>query len=398
MIYSIMKTSFKIYMALLLMGTSCISNVDRNTKKFTLNGEINGQDSGIVVLLYYSDPNLIRDTAIVEKGKFVFTGKIVEPTQATIRDGEGSELSVAYLEPGKMNISIFKNQTPRFKLTGSKTQEEDDILIGMLKPLYAKMSDTRVQISKLNDSIANDPEKIYAKEIEKLNKILSIARGKIDSIEIKYVTDNPDSYISLVYLKMLNANDEISLDTAKSMFAGISNNLKSTSKGKLLHDDIRRKENICVGVQAPEFKAKDINGQTIELSQFKGKSVILLDFWASWCVPCRESIPHLKKLYEKYHSKGFEIIAISMDTDRESWINAVNKDSTGIWYHVPVAEQYAKGPSYFTDDDIYKNYFVQAIPATIVIDKNGKILSRLVGRSKENEERLNNLLANVFSN
>lgn len=157
-------------------------------------------------------------------------------------------------------------------------------------------------------------------------------------------------------------------------------------------------ENILIGAQAPDFKAIDLNQQIVTLSQFKGKSVVLLDFWASWCVPCRESIPHLKALYNKYHSKGLEVVAVSEDTKRKAWIDAVNQDSTGMWFHIPIAEQFAKGPDYITNDDIYKNYFVQAIPVTMVIDKNGKIVGRLVSKSKENEESLDKLLAQIFDN
>jgi thiol-disulfide isomerase/thioredoxin len=357
------------YLTLLAMISSCTSQEDKKAKKFTLRGEINGQDSGIITLTYYCEPTLIRDTASIRDGRFYFTGKILEPTQATLRDRSGSELAVVYVEPRKMKISIFKDHKPKFKMTGSKAQNDDDLLNGMLKPITENIPKIRVQITKLNDSLKNarteDDKFFFEQEIEKLNKALSGIRDKIDSVTIKYVSENPNSFITVVYLNMLNANETISLDSAKMIFAGLNNSLKKSSYGKKILDDIRKKENVSIGARAPDFKAKDINGQTVTLSQFKDTSVILLDFWASWCVPCHESLPHLKSLYIKYHSMGFEIIAVSVDTDKKSWINAVKQDSTSIWFHVPVAEQYARGPSYITDEDIYKNYFVQIIPATI---------------------------------
>ena len=93
----------------------------------------------------------------------------------------------------------------------------------------------------------------------------------------------------------------------------MDNSLKESRYGKNIIEDIRKKENIRLGTQAPDFKATDLNQQTVTLSQFKGRSVVLMDFWASWCVPCRQSIPHLKTLYRKYHSKGFEVIAVWTD-------------------------------------------------------------------------------------
>jgi len=396
-----MKTSLPIFVAFLIFINSCTSHVDKNPQKFTLQGEITGQDSGIIVLTYFSDPTLIRDTAEIKNGKFFFKGKIFETTRATLRDGHGLELAVVYFEPRKMKISIFKDKITKFKMTGSKTQNESDVLNKMVNPFYEKLSILRDQMNKINDSIRNiknDSVKLLLdKETEEIDNVWSHTRGKIDSVEIKYVMENPTSFITVVYLNMLNANEVISIDSAKSIFNGLDNSLKKSSYGKQILEDIRKKENIRIGAQAPDFKAIDLNQQTVTLSQFKGKNVVLLDFWASWCMPCRESIPHLKTLYNKYHSKGFEIIAVSEDENRKAWIDAVNKDSTGMWVHIPIAEQFAKGPDFLTNDDIYKNYFVQAIPVTMVIDKNGKIISRLVSKSKENEESLDKLLVHIFN-
>lgn len=397
-----MKTFLPTLFAILILISSCTSQVDKNSQKFTLQGEITGQESGIIVLTYFSDPALIRDTAEIKNGKFLFTGKIFETTQATLRDGNGLELAVVYFEPRKMKISIFKEKITKFKMTGSKTQNESDLLNEMVNPFYEKISVLRDQMNKINDSIRNiknDSVKLLLeKETEEIDNVWSHTLKKIDSIEIKYVMENPTSFITVVYLSMLNANEVISIDSAKSIFNGLDNSLKKSSYGKRILEDIRKKENIRIGAQAPDFKAIDLNQQTVTLSQFKGKSVVLLDFWASWCVPCRESIPHLKTLYKKYHSKGFEIIAVSEDANRKAWIDAVNHDSTSIWFHIPNAEQFAKGPDYITNDDIYKNYFVQAIPVTMIIDKNGKIIYRNVGYSKESEEVLDRQLSEMFDN
>jgi peroxiredoxin len=397
-----MKTSLLIFVAFLIFVNSCTSHVDKNPQKFTLQGEITGQDSGIIVLTYFSDLTLIRDTAEIKNGKFFFKGKIFETTRATLRDGDGLELAVVYFEPRKMKISIFKDKITKFKMTGSKTQNESDLLNEMVNPFYEKILVLRDQMNKINDSIRfikNDSVRLLLeKETKEIDNVWSRTLKKIDSVDIKYVMENPTSFITVVYLSMLNANEVISIDSAKSIFNGLDNSLKKSSYGKRILEDLRKKENISIGAQAPDFKAIDLNQRTVTLSQFKGKSVVLLDFWASWCVPCRESIPNLKTLYKKYHSKGFELIAVSEDENRKAWIDAVNQDSTSMWFHIPIAEQFAKGPDYITNDDVYKNYFVQAIPATMIIDKNGKIIYRHVGYSKESEESLDKQLSEIFDN
>lgn len=395
-----MKTSFSTLLAVLILIGSCTSHADKNSKKFVLQGEITGQDSGKIVLSYFSDTTYIRDTAKIKNGKFIFTGKIFETTRAILRDGDGLELALVYFEPRKMNISIFKDKITKFKMTGSKTQNESDLLNNMENLFYEKISNLRDQMNKINDSIRNiknDSVKLLLeKETEKIDNAWSHTREKIDSVEIKYIMENPTSFITVVYLNMLNANEVISIDSAKSIFNGLDNSLKKSSYGKQILEDIRKKENIRIGAQAPDFKALDLNQQIVTLSQFKGKSVVLLDFWASWCVPCRQSIPHLKKIYSKYHTKGLEVIAASQDYNKKQWTDAVKQDSTGIWYHIPVAEKWPCRPSQLTNDDIYQNYFVQAIPATMIIDKNGKIIYRHVGYSKESEESLDKRLSEIL--
>jgi peroxiredoxin len=397
-----MKTSLSSLVVILMLIYSCTSQPYKNSKKFTLQGEINGQDSGRVVLNYPYNDILIHDTTRITNGKFVFTGKILEPTEATLNGRNKLNRLFVFLEPRKMKIFLTKDNFEECKMTGSRTQNDFDLLNKTKKPFYERILILRDQYMKIDDSIknlTNGPTKVFLeKKVDEINKLWSQTSKKMDSIDIKFVLENPKSFLAVVQLHILEGNEIISLDSAKSIFNGLDNSFKRSTYGKYITEDIRKKENIRIGNQAPDFKATDLNQQTVTLSQFKGKSVVLLDFWASWCVPCRQSIPHLKTLYKKYHSNGFEVIAVSEDISRKAWIDAVKQDSTGMWYHIPIAEKYAAGPSQITNDDIYQNYFVQAIPVQLLIDKNGKIIYRHVGYSKESEESMDRLLSKVFEN
>jgi peroxiredoxin len=395
-----MKTSSSTFLVILILISSCTSQADKNSKKFVLQGETAGQDSGKLVLSYFSDTTYVSDTANIKNGEFVFSGKIFEPTRANLNGGNDLNRVVVYLEPGKLMINLSKDKFAECKMTGSKTQEEIVFLNKMEKPIYERLAVLREQQFKISDSIKNlKPgldKLLLEKKSEEIDKQWSQTRAALDSTWLKFVVENPKSFVTPFYLQMLEANEVISLDSLKSIFTGLGKEIQQSKYGKNIIEDIRKKENIRIGVQAPDFKAIDLNQQTVTLSQFKGKSVVLLDFWASWCVPCRESIPHLKTLYKKYHSKGFEVIAVSQDYTRKPWTDAVKQDSTGIWYHIPVAEKWPCRQSQLTNDDIYQNYFVQAIPATIIIDKNGKIIYRHVGYSKESEESLDKQLSEIF--
>ena len=222
------------------------------------------------------------------------------------------------------------------------------------------------------------------------------AREELDLTRLKFIREHPKSYVAPSYLRMIEGNELITLDSLKLIFNRLDITIQNSKIGNVIMENIRKKENIQIGMLAPDFKAIDINQQTITLNQFKNKNVVLLDFWASWCVSCREDIPFLKERYKKYHSKGLEIVAVSVDLERNAWLSAIKQDSTEKWFHIPVAEKYALGPDYITIDDIYKNYFVQLIPAKILIDKDGKIVGRWVGGSKDNTESLENKLDSLL--
>lgn len=395
-----MKTPIVPFLIILVLVGSCTSQSDKNSRKFTLQGEISGQDTGKIILSYLFDTTYVRDTAVVKNGKFVFSGKVFEPVRADLNGGNDLNRVIIYLEPEKMKINLSKDKFDECKMTGSKTQTESALLNKMEKPFYDRISILRVQNNIIKDSIKNsknDSSKMsFEKKVEEIDKLWSQTINKIDSVQIKYVMENPKSFLTVVYLKMLGGNEVLSLDSTKSIFNGLAISLKESSYGRNIIEDIRKKENILVGAQAPDFKATDLNQQIVTLSRFKGESVVLLDFWASWCVPCRESLPHLKTIYNKFHSKGFDIIAVSTDESRKAWIEAVEQNSTNMWYHILIAEKWPNGP--ITNDDIFQNYYNTAIPEQILIDKKGKIIYRHVGYSKESEESLDRQLSRIFEN
>jgi peroxiredoxin len=395
-----MKKSLSAFVTFIFLISSCTSHSDKFSKKFTLQGEIFGQDTGIIVLKYVPDKTLICDTSKIKNGKFVFSGRIFEPTNAILSDKNDINRVFIFLEPRKMKISFSKDKYEECKMTGSKTQNESDLLNKMEKPFYERISILRDQKNKINDSIKNSKNAssniLFEKKAEEIDKLWSQTSNRIDSIQIKYVLENPKSFLTVVRLSVLEGNEVISLDSAKSIFNGLYISLKKSRYGKDIIENIRKKENVSIGNQAPDFKATDLNKQSITLSRFKGKSVILMDFWASWCVPCRESIPYLKTIYKRYNPKGFEIIAVSQDENKKAWMEAIKQDSTGMWYHILAAEKQTDRSSQMFNDDISKNYFVQTIPTQILIDKNGKIIYRHVGYSKKSEELLGKQLSQIF--
>jgi thiol-disulfide isomerase/thioredoxin len=394
-----MKTFLSAFGSIIILISSCTSHTNKNSTEFTLQGEINGQDSGIIVLSYHQDKTSIQDTSKIKNGKFIFTGKIFEPTQAILSDKNDFNRVFVFLEPRNMKISLAKDKYEECKMTGSKTQNESDLVNKMEKPFYERIFALRDQKNKINDSIKNTKDGsvkiLLEKKAEEIDRLWSQTGKKIDSIQIKFVLENPKSFLTLVYLRMLGSNEVISLDSTKSIFYGLDNSLKESSYGKNIIEDIRKKENVQIGAVIQDLSFIDIDNQTITFSQFRDKNTVLLDFWASWCVPCRESFPHLREIYSKYHPKGLEIIAIArLDLNKETWIEAINQEKIDMWYNASTIFRNGE----INNKDITDNLFVPAIPFTLLIDKTGRIIYRHVGYSKESEESLDRLLFKIFEN
>lgn len=379
--------------------TLTFAQTNSNLQSFMLQGKISGEDSGLLQLQYAKGSTWLKDTASIHKGEFVFKGEISEPTRARLL-GKNRQEAYLYLEPGILKVSLFSGKFPDFKMTGSKTQEEQYELDRLGQSSNIQIDEQRAKIMLIRDSISKiqDKEKIsrLEKVVEETVSQIYRLRDVKNAIDMEFVRSHPKSYVSPEVLRTFDLNEIISLDSLKTVFSKLDQAIQNSRVGNEIKKSITKKENSYKGAFAPEFKAIDMNGATISYSDFKGKNIVVMDFWASWCGPCRKEFPHLKKLYEKYHSKGLEIIAVSTDWKKEAWISAIKEDSTENWHHVPVAARYAEGPAFLTADDIYSNYFVQAIPVQLLIDKDGKIVGRWGGYSEENQRELEDKLDELF--
>jgi len=395
-----MKINLKsLVVLLLLIISACSSNQTKNEINFSLNGRLIGQDTGFIVLRYSHESTWKFDTAIIRNERFRFQGEIFEPTRATLIDDE--EEAEFYLEPATINITLDKEKFTDFEISGSKTQTEEDLINDMVKPVYEKLDLWKHKRNFVSDSIKNMKDEIrkgkLESELDDIDNQWFLARKELDQTWLKFVLENPKSYVAPYYLCILVENDGLSLDSMNLVFNVLDTAIQNSKYGILIKEEITKKENTRIGALAPDFKAYDINKEIVTLSEFKNKSIVLLDFWASWCVPCRQSIPYLKTLYKTYHPRGLEIISVSVDMKKEAWLQAIKEEGIDIWYNIPVAENYASGPSFITKDDIYYNYDVGAVPTYLLIDRNSRIIGHWKGLSAENEKSLYDRIAELLA-
>ncbi|HTH83413.1 MAG TPA: TlpA disulfide reductase family protein [Mucilaginibacter sp.] len=170
--------------------------------------------------------------------------------------------------------------------------------------------------------------------------------------------------------------------------------MKRSIYGQEIKNEITAADNSTIHKKAIDFSSVDINGKLLRLSDFKGRYV-LLDFWASWCIPCRQSTPYLKKLHNKYRKAGLDVIAIADDdNNHDKWRNAINVDKTELWYNILDGKIFANN-SIDGSKSISKKYAINILPTRILIDKDGIITGRYSGT--ESAVELDKKLASIFN-
>lgn len=209
--------------------------------------------------------------------------------------------------------------------------------------------------------------------------------------DLKFALQNPNSLLALKLIRSrLTRQEGMSFyDTYESVFNNFSSKIKESEEGKEMGEKMKEFKQSKIGSLAPDFIAKDIDGNIFSLKDYNGKKYVLIDFWASWCGPCREELPYIKELHKKYIDKGFEIISISKDVDLAKWKNAILKEKIEIWKQISTLEN---------DNSIEKKYFVSGIPHKILIDKNGVIIGKWKGSGEKNKIELQQILNEIFEN
>lgn len=324
----------KLIFGLILIGLfSCKEN---KVAEFSFTGKTNGLENGTILILENIDTDKVLDSTIVQNNSFVFNTKLTSsPIRAVFHTKDYSNYRFVWLENNEMifdaTLSDFRNAL----IKGSKTED-------------------------LSQSLKR--------------AIDTVSRNERTKLEKKFVRDNPNSIVSANLLSICSTT--WGKEKTKELFDKFSVENKNTEYGKKITRYIELNMSPKIGEDFVDFRMADQMGNTNKLSDFKGK-VILLEFWAAWCGPCREENPNLVKTYQTYKKKGFEVFAVSIDKDKESWLEAIKKDNL-TWKHVSELNG--------QDNTAGLIYGVSGIPDNFLIDQNGKIIGRNLRGDKLNEK------------
>lgn len=367
----------------------CLLALSANAQKgYLIKGRLVGNYEGRKVRLdYKTEDKLIKDSTVVKDGRFFFSGRINSPGKAKVtldnvadnNSGMGAEKNHPndryefFLENANYTISgTFLKIT---SVIGGEAQADFIILQSQLKSL-------RDEMKPLSDQLGDYVETKNNEARDKLLARLREIRIEMDKVEESFIIQYPDSYVSLDLL--IGKSVVVDVDKLNPLYNLLSQRMKLTPHGKRLGDRLNIAIKTGLGQQAVNFVQNDTEGKPVSLASLRGKYV-LLDFWASWCGPCRAENPNLVKAYHKFKDKNFEILGVSLDDKEESWIKAIETDNLP-WIHV-------------SDLNGWKNlvaglYDVRAVPQNFLISPEGMILAKNL-RGEALEEKLAELMNTV---
>ncbi len=384
----IQNPKFKIQNFFFLSLVACFLFSCNEAKRSGGNAMISGKlsnsknDTLFLVDVSKAEFKVIDSVITSEDGSFDFHPNIIYKGFYNIDVGKsGAQFATLILEAGD-TIKFSgdaKNLGYSWKAEGSKEALRFADLNNFIMSLerkrqpYKETLDSlqrtfQVDVSLLpkNDSMKVDSlDKVFSAIYESTQAQLQVVETQGAGFVRSFIDQDSSSFANIPALRLLEPFDNLAY--YDKVVKSLEVKYKDAPNVKMLSEFVERERPFCKGQTPPEIALPDVNGKILRLSSMKG-NVVLLDFWASWCGPCRAELPNVVKNYKKYHDKGFEVFSVSLDDKKTDWTDAIKKDGL-IWpYHVSDLLKW--------NSSVVELYKIKGIPKTILLDRNGKIIDR----------------------
>ncbi len=335
--------------------------------EFVLTGTVKGSDGKNIILERQDDSLgvIAIDTVKIENGKFTFIGNILEPAVHALTIEEEPVRPFLIVEPGDIHIDINKDTVANSKVSGTYNNEQ----LMVFNDIASKIRDKMLAMQKNREADFMKAQQTQDTVVmNSLRKEFSAIDKEMQTATVDYVKGHPKAFISTILIGNLFKTAQPDLDRIESLYDGLDSSVKNTKTGKDLMNQIKESKRVGTGKMAPDFSAPNPEGKMVSLRESMGK-VTIIDFWASWCGPCRQANPELVAIYNDFHAKGLNIIGVSLDRDgsADKWKEAIAKDKL-TWTQISNLK--------FWEDPIAKTYNVKAIPQMFLLNEKGMIIAK----------------------